>query len=76
MVHSEICVQAQPNFTVSQVKVFWFVTLYSFVVGRMMEATQTSEMLLSYHSTSWHDNPEDLDLNLHHSESLKSHIYI
>jgi len=29
-------------------------------------------MLVSYHFNTWCDNPEDLDLNLHHYESLKS----
>jgi len=28
---------------------------------------------LSYNITTWHHNPQDHDLNLHHFESLKSH---
>jgi len=38
-----------------QVEVFWVVTLCSVVV-------RTSEMLVSYHNTKWHHNPEALDL--------------
>jgi hypothetical protein len=29
-------------------------------------------MLVSCHNTTWYHNPEDFDLNLHHSEHLKS----
>jgi hypothetical protein len=36
-----------------------------------MEASQTSETLVSYHTTKQH-NPEELDLNLHHCENLKT----
>jgi len=38
-----------------------------------MEAAWTSETLKSYYNTTWHHNPEDLDLN-HHHESLKTCI--
>jgi hypothetical protein len=40
------------------------------VVGYLlkMEAAGNSEMLVSYHNTAQHHNPEDLDLNLHHCE--------
>jgi hypothetical protein len=33
-----------------------------------MEAARSSEMLVSYGNTVWHDNPKDLVLNLHHCE--------
>jgi hypothetical protein len=38
-----------------------------------MEAAQISEMLVSYHSTTQCHNPEELDMNLHCCENLKSH---
>jgi len=34
-----------------------------------------SETLVSYHNITWCYNPEDLDLNLHHHENLKSHNF-
>jgi len=37
-----------------------------------MEAARTSEMLVPYHITTWHHNPEDHNLKLHRHESLKS----
>jgi hypothetical protein len=40
-----------------------------------MEAAKPSEMLVSYHSTTGRHNPEDLALNIHHREKLKSMIW-
>jgi hypothetical protein len=39
-----------------------------------MEVARFSETLITYCTTTWHHNPEDLNLNLHHYENLESSI--
>jgi len=38
-----------------------------------MEASWTSEMMVSCHKTTWHHS-SDLDLKHYHHENLKTHI--
>jgi len=38
------------------------------------ETAWTSEMVEYYHNPTRRHNPEELDLNLHRRENLKSHI--
>jgi hypothetical protein len=41
-----------------------------------MEATWTSKTMVSYHSTTQHHNPEELDLKHHRRQSLKTRFYM
>jgi len=38
----------------------------------MVKLETANETPVLYHITTWRQNPEDLDLNLHHRENLKS----
>jgi hypothetical protein len=44
-----------------------------FVFTLKKKAARSSEILVSYHITTWCHYPEDLDLNLHHCVNLKCH---
>jgi hypothetical protein len=39
-----------------------------------METVNTSEMLVSFHGTTWHNMPEDSHIHTRCCENLKSHI--
>jgi hypothetical protein len=57
------------------VMVFWVVMLCSIVVIYQHFGVPSSgsyETLVSYGNTTQYHNPEDLDLNLHHLDNLKS----
>jgi hypothetical protein len=41
-----------------------------------MEAAYSSKMLVFYHHTTWHNNPENHILYLHHCENLQSPFYV
>jgi hypothetical protein len=48
---------------------------YASILRVKMEAAKSSAMLVSYRNTARRHNQEDLDLNLHHREKLKSLIW-
>jgi hypothetical protein len=41
------------------------------VLTLKMETAMSSATLESYHNTTWHHNPEDLNSNIHYYENLK-----
>jgi hypothetical protein len=43
------------------------------IIVLMMEAASTSETLVNFYQTTWHDNPEDSHLHTRRCENLKSH---
>jgi hypothetical protein len=62
----------------SQVEVFWIATPFNVAIGyqRFKERCclhyQSTETLVSFRNTSWRHNTEDIDLNFHSRENLKS----
>jgi len=74
--------------SIVQVKVFWVVTLCSGAIHYQcfrapccqhlqdevkMKAARCSKTVVSHCNTRYCHNPEDLNLNFHHCENLKSH---
>jgi hypothetical protein len=43
------------------------------LITRMMEAVQTSEMMVNSYQSTWQHNPEDGHIHTHHHENLKSY---
>lgn len=46
------------------------------VVSNILEPIHSSETLAIIYRTKWHHNTEDQNQHLHHSENLKSHIFL
>jgi hypothetical protein len=53
--------------------VIWVVMLCELVESLKMKAVCSSETLVTIYKSTWHHNPEDHHLHLHHHENLKFH---
>jgi hypothetical protein len=43
------------------------------IITLMMEVASTSETLVNFYQTAWHNNPENSHLYTRHCDNLKSH---
>jgi len=46
--------------------------IYIYIGLGVKEGVESSETLVFYHSTKWHHNPKEFNLNLCHCKKLKS----
>jgi hypothetical protein len=49
---------------------------HGLLIALMMKAARTSETMVNFHQTTWHNNPEYSYLHTHRCENLKSYLII